>query len=333
MAELSIAVVRDPLVESIHHVSAAVVTADGHLLARAGNPDLVTYWRSASKPFQLYPLVADGGVERFGIDREMLALACSSHNAEPMHRTIAARWLTAVGLSETDLACGGHPSLWPALADTMIRDEIQATPLWSNCSGNHAALLGLARLHQWPTAGYEAFPHPVQQRVATTVAEWSALPTDELVWGVDGCTAAAVALSLRGMARAYAQLAIAGDAAAVLIRDAMMHEPYVVAGAERLDTTLMEAWPLRVMAKTGAEGVYSAALPELGLGIAVKVEDGDSRSAPLALVAVLEQVVGVFGGGRSWDFAPLERWRAPEIRNTRGAVTGRYEVRGALQRV
>ena len=93
MTDLAVAVVRDPLVESIHSVSAAVVSADGRLVAHAGDVDLVTYWRSAAKPFQLLPLVVDGGVARFGLDRAMLALACSSHNAEPIHREIGARWL------------------------------------------------------------------------------------------------------------------------------------------------------------------------------------------------------------------------------------------------
>src|SRR4029079_9422346 len=135
--------------------SAAVVTSDGRLVGQTGDPQLITYWRSAAKPFQLMPLVADGGVERFGLDQAMLALACGSHNAESVHREVAARWLTAIGVSESDLACGGHPSRWPALADAMIHDDVTPSPIWSNCSGKHASLLALARLHGWGTSGYE----------------------------------------------------------------------------------------------------------------------------------------------------------------------------------
>ena len=128
MSDFSVVAVRDPIVESVHQVSVAVVSADGRLVAHAGDPDLVTYWRSCAKPFQLLPLVQDGGVERFGLDRQMLALACASHNAEPLHRELGARWLKAVGITEADLNCGGHRSLWPKLAEQMIHDDVIPTP-------------------------------------------------------------------------------------------------------------------------------------------------------------------------------------------------------------
>jgi L-asparaginase II len=114
------------------------------------------------------------------------------------------------------------------------------------------------------------------------------------------------------------------------VRDAMLAEPYLIAGADRLDTILMQAWPGRIVAKIGAEGVYSAALPTLGLGLSLKVHDGDMTAATLALVALLDAVVSRFGSGESWPFELLNRWRAPAIRNTRGAVTGHTEVRGGL---
>jgi L-asparaginase II len=330
MSELAVVYTRGPIVESVHQVSAAVVTTDGRLVGHAGDPGLATFWRSCAKPFALMPLVEDGGIERFHLDQAMLALACASHNAEPVHREIGARWLMAIGVTEADLSCGGHPSLWPALANEMIHDDITATPLWSNCSGNHAALLGLAALHGWPTEGYEQLSHPVHQRVIGTIAKWSGLSPEALQWGVDGCTAAVVALPLSAMARAYAQLGVATEKTAHAIRSAIVHQPYVVAGAERLDTVLMQAWAGRVLTKIGAEGVYSAALPTLGLGIALKVHDGDMVSACLALVAVLEATVARFGATESWPLAELERWRTPPIRNTRDAITGYMEIAGGV---
>ena len=331
MSDLAIVAVRGPLVESLHRVSVAVTRPDGALVAWAGDPEQVTFWRSAAKPFQLLPLVEDGGVVSFGLDRAMLALACGSHNAEPIHREVGARWLATLGLSEADLACGGHPSLWPALADTMIHDDIVPTPLWSNCSGKHASLLAQARLHGWPTAGYEEIGHPVQQRVAATIAAWSGLAPEALVWGVDGCTAAAVALSLRGMAVAYARLGVADQPAMRTVRDAMLAEPHLVAGTDRLDTVLMQSWPGRVVAKIGAEGVYSAALPELELGLALKVEDGDMKCTSIALVAVLDAITGHFGAGRDWPREALDSWREPAIRNTRRESTGHYGTLGGLR--
>ena len=331
MSDFAIVAVRGPLVESIHQVSVAVTRPDGALVAWAGDPELVTFWRSAAKPFQLLPLIEDGGIAAFGLDRAMLALACGSHNAEPIHREVGARWLAALGLTEADLACGGHPSLWPTLADQMLHDDINPSPLWSNCSGKHASLLAQARLHGWPTAGYEEIGHPVQQRVAATIATWSGLAPEALQWGVDGCTAAAVALSLRGMATAYARLGVADAPAIRTARDAMMSEPHLVAGTDRLDTILMQAWPGRVIAKIGAEGVYSATLPELGLGIALKVEDGEMKSAGLALVGVLDSIVEHLGDGREWPGTALAPWHEPVIRNTRREATGYYGIVGGLR--
>lgn len=330
MSDFAVVVERGPLVESIHRLSVAVSRPDGSLVAVAGDPELVTFWRSAAKPFQLLPLVEEGGIERFGLDQEMLALACGSHNAEPVHRAVGARWLATLGLNESDLACGGHPSLWPALANEMIHDEVVPMSLWSNCSGKHASLLALALLHGWPTEGYERSGHPVQGRVEQSIATWTGVSAGALAWGIDGCTAAAVALPLRAMARAYARLGIAETPALGVVRDAMMAHPHLVAGTSRLDTELMRTWNGRVIAKIGAEGVYSAAIPELGLGLALKVEDGDMKSAEIALVAVLDAITTEFGSGAAWPSEPLDRWRSPAIRNTRGEATGRFSTVGEL---
>ena len=330
MSELTVVATRGPLVESRHRVSAAVVDPTGRLVAEAGDPDLVTFWRSAAKPFQLLPLVEDGGIERFSLDRQMLALACGSHNAEAVHREVGQRWLDAVHLTEHDLSCGGHPSLLPRIAHDMIREGVRPSPLWSNCSGKHAALLAFARLHGHSTEGYERTGHPVQQRVEATVSRWTATPAADFQWGVDGCTAAAVALSLRGMATAYARLATSDDEHVRTIRDAMMGEPYMVAGDDRLDTELMQAWPGRIVVKIGAEGVYSAGLPTLGLGIALKVEDGDMKAAGVALVGLLDTLVSRFDEHGRWPADGMESWRTAVIRNTRGEVTGDWHVAGTL---
>lgn len=330
MTRFDIVATRGELDESVHRVSVAVTDLEGRLVAAAGDPELVTFFRSAAKPFQLWPLVRDGGVERFDLDPEMLALACGSHNGEPMHRTVAARWLDRVGLVEADLQCGGHLSLSSRYAKEMTRSEVVPTPLWSNCSGKHAGLLALARLHGWPTAGYEALGHPVQDAVRASLSTWSDVPAEALRWGVDGCTAAAVAMPLIGMATAWARLGASDDPALATIRAAMVAHPEMVAGDDRLDTVLMRAWPARALAKVGAEGVYGAALPSLGLGIGLKVEDGDFKAAGHALMAVLAAVTARLAPTASWPLAGLEPWGTPPIRNTRGEPVGAIAVRGHL---
>lgn len=322
---------RGELSESHHRVRAAVVDHTGRLVAESGDLRSPVYWRSTAKPFQLWPLVAAGGVERFGLEQRHLALACASHNAETVHREVAGEWLALVGLREGDLACGGHPSLSSKVAEAMIRDGLTATPIWSNCSGKHAALLALARLKGWPAAGYQQRGHPVQQAVEDSITRWSGDAAADLVWGVDGCTAAAVASRLPSLALAWARLGTAEEPGLRQVREAMLAHPYLVAGQGRLDTALMESWAGRVIAKVGAEGVFAASLPTLGLGVALKVDDGDNATAATALLAILEAIVARHGAGASWPFDRLARWRSPEIRDTRGGVTGRVEVRGALR--
>lgn len=330
MTECTVVATRGSLVENRHRVHAALVAADGTLLARAGDPGHRAYWRSAAKPFQAWPLVADGGVGRFDLDPAMLALACGSHNGEAIHLEVARRWLDRVHVTEADLACGGHLSLSPSVAKATLRAGQAPTALWSNCSGKHAGLLALARLHDWPTAGYETRSHPVFGRVEASMVRWTGLRPEELHWGVDGCTAAAVALPVEAMARAWARLGSTDDPALGRLRDAMLAHPMMVAGTGRLDTALMEAWPGRIAVKVGADGVYSAALPTLGLGLAIKIEDGSVPAAEVALLGVLEALVARFAAAEEWPFGALAKWHHPDLLNTRGEPVGRWELRGGL---
>lgn len=331
MPELLLADLRGDLIESQHRIAVAVTDANGRLVADAGATDEMVFWRSTAKPFQLWPLISHGGAEHFGLTSRHLALACGSHNAEPVHREMAAEWLAKIGVGLDDLACGGHPSLSPAVAEAMVRERVELTPLWSNCSGKHAGMLALARLEGWPTAGYQRLDHPVQQAVAASIARWGGLAETALGWGVDGCAAAAVATPLRHLATAWAQLGTSDDPSMHQIRDAMLAHPDLVAGTGRLDTIVMQAWQGRVLIKVGAEGVFAASLPSLGLGVALKVADGDMRVAAVALVAVFDQLLERLG--TTGDFPPdaLAPWRAPAIRNTRGQVTGQSVVHGTLR--
>ncbi len=330
MSDFRVEATRGGIVESAHRVSLAVVDADGRLRAEAGDPGLVTFWRSAAKPFQAIPLVADGAADRFGLSGEEIALACASHSSEPIHLEVVDRLLARIGCREADLACGPHAPLGPAVAARVARDGTPLTPRWSNCSGKHAGMLSLARVHGWPIAGYERRGHPVQARIAAEVARWSGIPADQMVFGVDGCTTVCFAMPLTAMATAYARLATAEEPAARRVRDAMLEHPLLVAGTGRLCTELMRAWPGGVVAKIGAEGVYSAGLPDAALGLTLKIEGGDMRAAGVALIAALCQLVERLG----LDPAIAERL-APlgtlPIRNTRGEPTGELRAAGRLR--
>lgn len=309
-----------------------MVDADNRLVAAAGDPDLVTFWRSAAKPFQSLPLVEDGVVERFGLDDEDLALACASHSSEPVHLAGVDRFLAKVGIAETALACGPHPPLSAEVAETVIREGQTLTPRWSNCSGKHTGMLALAKHHGWPLAGYERAGHPVQNRILGEVERWTGVGRDVIEQAVDGCTTVCFGLPLRAMALAYARLGASGDAGPRRIWRATTTHPHLVAGTKRVCTEVMKAWPGEIFAKIGAEGVYSAAIPSLEVGIAIKVEDGDMRSAGVVLLAVLRQLLAGRGQRAALELLDglPESAEAP-IHSTRGEVTGQFRAAGRLE--
>ncbi|HSB55402.1 MAG TPA: asparaginase [Gemmatimonadales bacterium] len=329
-ADFRVEATRGNLVESVHRVSLAVVDASGALRASAGNPDLFTFWRSAAKPFQVMPVLADGAADRAGFTVKEVALACASHSSEPAHVETALGMLRKLGLDEGSLACGPHVPLSPAVAESVLRQGVTMTPAWCNCSGKHAAMLALAQAHGWPARGYEALGHPVQERILTEICRWTDLRPDQLGLGVDGCTAVSVALPLRAMALAYARYGVSKEPAAVRLKDAVASHPLMIAGEGRLCTDLLAATSGRVFAKVGADGVYSAMIPAAGLGLALKVEDGDMRSSAPALVAILLWLGTVTDLGFDPSALPgtvLRHAALPTI-NTRGVETGMLRATG-----
>lgn len=318
--------------ESQHRVHVAVVDHTGRLVARAGDPDFRTYLRSAAKPFQALPLLEDGAAERFGVSSKELALACASHNSEPYQVDLVRAFLERTGGREADLACGPHPPLSATLAvpdrDGTAPREIPAaprTPLASNCSGKHTAMLALARHHGWPVQGYHTAPHPVQRRCKDVVAGWAGCPPEAVAEGVDGCGVVSFALPVSAMAAAYARLAVSDQPAPRAIVRAMTEHPDLIAGQGRPCTALLRAYRGRVLSKIGAEGVYGAALLHRGLGIGLKVEDGHNWAAVTALLRVLDQL--------DLDPSPvttLPRFAAIPLRNTRGETVGELRAAGEL---
>ncbi|MBA3497966.1 MAG: asparaginase [Gemmatimonadales bacterium] len=331
MTDLCIEALRGDLVESVHRVSAAVVDADGRLTASAGDPSQVTFWRSAAKPFQALPLVDDGAADAFGFTPAELALACASHSSEPMHLAVADGMLHRIGATAGDLACGPHPPLSPALAEQVARAGTPLTPLWSNCSGKHAAMLALARHHGWPLPGYHRAGHPVQQRILHEVSRWTGVPAAAISTGIDGCAAVTFALPLQAMAAAWARLGTAPERGPGRLRAAMAAHPELVAGTRRLCTELMASTEGRVLAKVGAAGIYCAALPEARLGIALKVVDGDMAASEPALLAVLGAVVQRARLADRFDWTPLAGYAERAVLNTRGARVGTVRASGALR--
>ena len=329
MPSLRIVSFRDSLVESTNAVSVAVSHPDGAIHAWAGDPRRHTILRSAAKPFQALPLLLDGAADAFDVTDEEVALACASHNSDRSQVALVAHWLERIGLAEVHLACGPHAPLSRDLSirgpDTPKPDPAPRSPLASNCSGKHTGMLTLAQHAGWPVEGYNREGHEVQRRIVEVLAEYVGLPPGEIGCAVDGCAAVTFAMPLTAMATGFARLVSRHEEAPARIVRAMTARPDLVAGHGRLCTDLMQAFPGRILAKVGADGVYGAAVIDRGLGIALKVEDGNWRACNVALLAVLEQL-----GLPVSDASQLDRYRILPVLNTRREQVGVMRAEGEI---
>lgn len=286
-------VTRGTRIESFHRGAAAVLDAHGRLVAAWGDIERPVYARSAIKPLQAVSLVESGALDAYGLGTPELALACASHGGEPMHVERVEVWLERLGLGESDLECGPQPPSHGPARRALLQAGITPTRLHNNCSGKHAGFLTTARHHGEPTGGYPQPDHPSQQRWRRVFAELSESDLSDMANGTDGCGIPVIALGLRATALAMARLADPTNLsssradAARRIHAAMAAHPELVAGTGRFCTRVMAETGPQALVKTGAEGVFTAMLPEQGLGIVLKIDDGATRAAEVAMGALL----------------------------------------------
>jgi L-asparaginase II len=296
---------RGGIVESIHFGALVAVDRSNRILASAGDPATVAFLRSSAKPFQALPFLESGGVEAFGLSDDEIALICASHSGSEQHISTLRRLQEKVGISEADLQCGVHSPYDPPTAEALLLHGEKPSPLHHNCSGKHTGMLAFARMNGWTTANYLDPSHPVQQRILAAFAEMCSLELDRIVLGTDGCSAPNFAVPLRNAALAYARLCDPSDlqparqSACRTIVKAMWSNPEMVSGTGGFDTELMRACRGRILSKGGAEGYQALGIPPdtlepgtLGLGIALKIADGDGsrRARSTVSMNVLERL-------------------------------------------
>jgi len=286
-------VTRGPMVESVHRGMAAVFDADGTRLLSLGDIEKPVFPRSAIKVMQAIPLVESGASDALELTTRELALACSSHSGEAEHIALVEAMAKKAGMQAADFECGSHWSFEPKVLIDQVRQHQKPNVFFNNCSGKHAGFLCLACHTGVDHHGYSNYNHPVQAGIRDVMEDLTGAKLSHEVCGTDGCDIPTYAVSLKSLAIAFARMASAtglpqqrGSAAKRLV-DACMAEPFYVAGTNRMCTRLMEAAPGRIYAKTGAEGVYCAAIPEKGVGIALKAEDGATRAAECMMAALL----------------------------------------------
>ncbi len=332
--------VRGPAVESMHRGAFAVVDADGALIASAGDIDRPVFPRSAVKALQALPLVASGAAERFGLGDAELALACASHNGEPEHVATAAGMLAKAGLDAAALECGTH---WPyreAFQRAMAARGETPGPLHNNCSGKHAGFVCVGCLLAAAAGrdprefvrGYVEPGHPVMREVRAALQRTTGADLATAPAGTDGCSIPTYGIALRRLALAFARFGTgaglddADARAAQRLRRAVAAAPFMVGGTDRFDTRLMQRLGDRVFCKVGAEGVYCAALPGCGAGVAVKVDDGNNaRACEVVMAALIEALVALDDGEavfvRGFSDVTLRNWNGRVVGALRAADT------------
>jgi L-asparaginase II len=322
---------RGPLVESRHCGAVAVADADGKLVLSVGDVAVPVFPRSAVKALQALALVESGAADRCGLSDEELALACASHSGEPAHVEGVIRVLAKTGLDASALACGTH---WPVSHPAAFALAKMGAPsaLHNNCSGKHAGFLCLACAMGIDHVGYWRPEHPVQQKVRGVLEDMTGTVLGSNQCAVDGCSVPTWATPLRNLARAFAKfgaghgLARERANAAARLRAACTQHPWYVAGTGRFCTEIMTLLGERVFVKTGAEGVYCGALPQLGLGIAIKCNDGAGRAAETVMAAVITRFLPLEAAERE----TLARFVTPPLRNWSGIEVGALKVTEAL---
>mgnify|MGYP001281266085 CR=1 FL=1 len=324
-------VLRGTLVESRHRGAVAVADADGAAVLAVGDVATPIFPRSAVKALQAVALVETGAADRYGFGDEELALACASHSGEPGHVTVVERMLAQAGLDAAALACGAHyPMSQPAAAALARSGEPSA--LHNNCSGKHAGFLCVACAIGVDHSGYWKPEHPVQRQVRAVLENLTGAPLGDDRRAIDGCSVPTWAIPLQNLAHAFAKfstgksLAPERARAAARLRAACAQKPWHVAGTGRFCTEIMQLFGARVFVKIGAEGVYCGALPEQGLGIAIKCDDGAGRAAQVVMAAIIARFLPLADAER----AALARFICPTLRNWNGIEVGALRVTDAI---
>jgi L-asparaginase II len=322
-------VLRGPLIESRHRGAVAVVDADGAPVLFVGDAAAAIFPRSAIKALQALPLVESGAADRFGFGDEELALACSSHGGEAAHVDGVERMLGKIGLDVSALRCGAHWPLYQPAAFALAKTGVPSA-LHNNCSGKHAGFLCLACAMGVAHEDYWRPEHPVQQKVHAVLEDLTGVALD--CRAVDGCSVPTWAIPLKNLAHAFAKFGsshgLSGRRAqaAARLRAACARYPWYVAGTGRFCTEIMKLFGARALVKTGAEGVFCGALPDQGLGVAVKCDDGAGRAAEAIMAAIIARFLPLQASER----AELSRFVRPVVRNWNGIEVGEVRVMDVL---
>ena len=329
MSEIVLHYTRAGHVENIHRGDMAAVNCKGEVVASIGNAKLLMFWRSAAKPFQALPFVKNGGLERYNITEEELALLVSSHSGEENHVKLVRGILSKLGLDESVLDCGVVRPMSGKAFKKIIAAGEKVLPVHNPCSGKHSQIIALSMMLGIDYKGYIRPDHEAQKVIFNHVAMAARIPEEKLEIGIDGCGVPVFYLPIYNMSLAYARLSTPklGDwgeyeVAATKIRNAMSKYPQVVSGNGRIDLAVSEVTNGRIIAKIGSDAVYCLAVKDGDLGITFKIEDGSYSAVTPMTIAVLKHLDLLTKD----ESAELDKIFPPVLKNHRGEVIGTIEA-------
>lgn len=331
MAEILAEVIRNGRVESRHRGQFAVIEPSGNVMAALGEINTKTYMRSAAKPVQAMPLLESGAADAFGFTHRELAIIMASHNSEEFHLDAVRNIQKKAGLTENDLQCGFHLPMNGESAKAHLLQNKPKSPLYNNCSGKHSGMLALAKYKGWPLETYLRTDHPVQIAIKNKIALFAGLGVSEIESGIDGCSAPVFYLSVKNMAQIFSAIADGKITPSGRVFKIMSQNPEMIAGTGRFDTAVMQAGKGRFISKIGAEGVRCFGIKgEKPLGIALKIEDGNTRVSAVVLLEGLRQLDLISQAMLN----ELREFQRPVLKNCAGVEIGEiravFELQSAL---
>jgi len=327
--DLFVEVTRNGSVESRHYGAAVVCDYQGNIIESWGDTGQLVFPRSALKPMLAINLLETGASDHYVLSDAELSLACSSHQGEKIHQDLVVSWLQRLGISEESLACGAVLPENTESAHQILLSGQQGRRIHHNCSGKHCGMLATALHLGMPLCDYHLLEHPLQQMLMEILSDTANVDLKQFPIGIDGCGLPAPTMPLLSLGHATARFAkpvemSAARAQAIYrLHQAITNEPLYIAGRGTVVSALNELSKGTILAKTGAEGIVTAALPVEGLGVAVKIGDGNSRASSVALLAILDHVGMLVDDMKQ----QLQAHISPKIENSRGLVVG--EIRPA----